>query len=127
MPINFDVSGKCVFDGDLIYVATATHGVAAINKETFDIVHFFPTEGARLFTSPYAYGNIQTVETTPILDGDRLIFAASDGFIYVYNKNCGELIKKINNGTPITATPILQDGYLYTADFWGKVRKYRMQ
>lgn len=126
MPVNFDVSGKCLIEGDLIYVATATHGVVAVTKETFDIVRFFPTEGARLFTSPYAYGNIQTVETTPILDEDRLIFAASDGLIYVYDKKSGVLIKKINEGSPIIATPVLKDGYLYTADFLGKVKRYKI-
>ena len=61
-----------------------------------------------------------------ILDEDRLIFAASDGLIYVYDKKSGVLIKKINEGSPIIATPVLKDGYLYTADFLGKVKRYKI-
>lgn len=63
--ISMDVGGACAIDGDTLYVPTATHGVLAVDKTTLAHTLTFPTEPARLFTAPYFYGNIQTVESTP--------------------------------------------------------------
>ena len=89
-------------------------------------VRTFPCGNARLFTAPYFYGNIQTVETTPVIRGDRLIFASSDGCVYIYDKRTAFLMRKITVGAPLIASPVVGDGYLITADFDGCVKKFAL-
>ena len=43
----------------------------------------------------------------------------------MYNKNNGYKIKEINVGSPVISTPVYGDGYIITADFSGKVKKFR--
>ena len=124
--IRVDVMGQCVIDEDKIYVPTAISGVLVLDKESLEHKGTFCTGASRLFTSPYIHGSIQTVETTPIVSGEKLIFGASDGYVYVYNKNNGCLIKKINAGSPILATPFVDGEYIYTADFEGNVKKFNI-
>lgn len=121
-----DVSGSCAADERLLYVPTATHGVFGINKETLAHELTFPAGSARLFTVPYYYGSIQTVETTPHIRGDKLLFAASDGYIHIYNKNNALSLRKIHVGAPMLATPIYGDGYIITADFCGNVKRFEL-
>ena len=123
---SFDVSGSCAFDENIVYIPTTAQGVFGIDKNTLEHKMTFPTGYARLFTPPYHHGYIQTVETTPIIDGEKLIFGASDGYVYIYNKNNALLIKKINVGSPVIATPYVSEGYIYTADFEGNVKKFKI-
>ena len=125
-PTSFDVSGAAAVDGDTVYVPTVTAGVFAYDKKTLAHLRTFPCGNARLFTAPYFYGNIQTVETTPVIRGDRLIFASSDGCVYIYDKRTAFLMRKITVGAPLIASPVVGDGYLITADFDGCVKKFAL-
>jgi len=126
VPTSLDVSGSCASDDKLVYVPTVNCGVFGVDKETLDVKLVFSTHPSRLFTAPYRYGNLQTVETTPVIKGEQLIFAASDGYIHMYNKNNGYKIKEINVGSPVISNPVYGDGYIITADFSGKVKKFRI-
>lgn len=123
---SFDVSGECAFDEERFYVPTASAGVLAFDKKTLELKLSFPSGNARLFTAPYFSPEVGTVETTPKIYKDRLIFAGSDGFVYVYDKRTAVLVKKINVGSPVIADPIIGEGYVITADFCGNVKKFAL-
>lgn len=124
---TMDVCGSPVVDGDTLYYPTAEKGVLAIDKHTLEIKRHFACEKTRLYTSPYIYGDLQTVEGTPVLQGNHLIFAASDGTVRFYNKNTAMLDRLIRIGSPATVSPVLtEDGGMIIADFLGRVTKYKM-
>ncbi len=121
-----DVCGSPVIDGDTLYYPTAEKGVLAIDKNTLEIQRHFACGQTRLYTSPYMYGDLQTVEGTPVLQGNHLIFAASDGTVRFYNKNTAMLDRLIRIGSPATVSPVLtEDGGMIIADFLGRVTKYK--
>ena len=121
-----DVSGAPVLDGDTVYYPTARCGVLGLDAETLDVKTVFPCGNAEVFSVPYEAGEIQTVEGSPIVSGDTLIFAASDGFVYFYDKNTAWLKKKIDIGAASTVTPIITSDHIITADFYGRITKYRL-
>ena len=120
-----DASGAAVADGEYIYIPTSEAGVAKLCKKTLETVTLFPTEPAALFTAPYILEGAQMVEGTPVIDGEQLIFTASDGKVWIYNKNSGECIRNVDIGAPSIVSPIVTDEYIYTADFDGYITKIK--
>jgi outer membrane protein assembly factor BamB len=121
-----DSPGSAVVEGDVIYYSTSEKGVVAIHKDTFEVLRFYPAGPVAILTAPYLYGDVQTVEGSPIIDGDRLIFATSDGMLRIYNKDTAELQKTISIGAPCITTPLLDRDTVYIADFDGFVTKFQM-
>ena len=121
---RLDVAGAPLLDEGELYYPTAECGVLALDAQNLEIVRRFPTGKAALFTSPYLYGDLQTVESDLQIIGDQLIFAASDGTLRIYDKRTAELLRKINVGAPVIATPVLGKGWAIVGDFEGKVTKY---
>jgi outer membrane protein assembly factor BamB len=121
-----DSHGKAVVEGDVIYCSTGDKGVVAMDKDTFDVLRFYSAGPAAISTAPYLYGGVQTVEGSPVIDGDRLIFAASDGMLRIYNKDTAELQKAVSIGAPCITTPLLDKDTVYVADFDGYVTKFRI-
>ena len=126
MGSSMEVSGKPVLEDDILYYPTAGRGVLALDADTLEVLRQYPAAPAAIFTPPYNHGNIQTVESTPQISGRKLVFAGSDGCVRFYDKGTAELVQCIHVGAPCTATPILGDGYVITADFTGNVTKYKM-
>lgn len=120
-----NVCGGPVIDGDTLYCPTGNGGVLAVDKNTLEVLRKFPVGEAWILTAPYIRKGCQTVESKPVIQGDLLIFTASDGKVYFYDKNTAELVKTINLPGPALTAPILKDGYLYVADFFGNVCKYK--
>jgi len=123
LQIRMDVSGVSAEDDDCLYCPTAKDGVIALNQKTMGVVGRFSTAEAVLLTSPYVTAGVQTVESSPVLDGELLIFTASDGCLYVYNKKDGLLCRRISLGAPSLVAPIVTETAFYTADYDGKVKK----
>ncbi len=121
-----NVSGAPLVDGDVLYCPTASAGVLAVDKNTLQVLRRFPCGTAALLTAPYVMKGCQTVEATPIVRGETLIFAADDGKVYFYDKNTAQLQKTIClPGVPLV-TPVLEETAMYTADFEGNVCKFKL-
>lgn len=101
----------CLADEKVL--ATDEGGIAyAINIKT----------GASLvYTAPYARPSAATVESSPILAGDLIIFGASDGYLYAIDKSNGRILTKINLGAPVWNRVCLKDNNLFVADFSGNL------
>ena len=109
-----------------IYYATSEKGVVAMDKESFDVLRVFPAGPAAISTAPYLFGGVQTVEGSPVIEGDKLLFAGSDGMLRIYNKHTAVLEKAISIGAPCVTTPVVSGDTVYTADFDGYVTKFRL-
>ncbi len=123
---RMDVAGPTAFDGKTFFFPTGDKGVVGVDGETLEVTKLFPAGTSRLFSSPYLYGNVATLESSPVIIGDQLIFAAGDGYIYFYDKNTAALIKKISVGQPVTVSPIIREDKIIVADFCGKVCAFRL-
>jgi hypothetical protein len=83
---------------------------------------------ARLCTSPYIYGDIQTVEGSPVVLGEDLIFAASDGTVRICDKKSGAERRVIHIGAPTVLPPVLTDGNtaVLIGDHQGSLTKFAL-
>ena len=124
---NTDSRSAPVMDNKTLYISTADSGVLALDPKTLNILRRFETGPAGIYTSPYTYGNIMTVESPLIIRGNLLIFAASDGNIYFYDKNTAALKEKIQLGAPALTAPIIKDNSVTAADFYACVRKFKIK
>ncbi len=123
---RIDVSGAPVISGDTIYYPTGNKGVLGFDKETFALTLSFPSGTSKLYTSPYIYGDISTVEGSPVIVGDDLIFSGSDGYIHIYDKNTACEKNKICIGAPSSVSPVVTQDGIITADFDGYVTKFKI-
>ena len=125
-PACMDVCGSPACDGDVLYYPTSTIGVIAVDRATLKEIRRYPTGVAGVITPPYRYGAIQTVESTPIVDGDTLIFSSSDGCVYFYDKDTAALKRKLRFGAPLLTTPIIYDDAVIALDFYGNLTKIKL-
>lgn len=120
---NFGSSGQPVIDGSIAYLPTATHGIVAFDMDAKQIVWEMQPGTAMAFTACYTNEtNAFTVEGTPVLEGDRLIFGASDGYLYCLDKADGSVISKTAVGAPVLGKVVVNaGGSVIAADFSGRV------
>lgn len=118
---NVDVaSTPLVTDTEIIF-GTATDGLLALDRETLDEKWLFATSPALIYSSPYTRNPSRTVETTPILSGERFYFGASDGCLYAVNRHTGALEWRYATGAPIFGSVSVVGNALYAVDFGGNV------
>jgi len=123
--IKFEVSSPPVYADGMLYVPTATSGVIAVNVNDFEIIRKFSAGQANLFTSPYLGGKVETVESTPIINGDKLIFSSLDGCVRYYDRHTGALLHNVKVGSPVLQAPIFTDDGIITVDFDGYITKFK--
>lgn len=121
----YDVSGAPVYDNGILYYPTASHGVIAVDPETLEQIREYPCDSALLLTCPYLMHGC-TVEGSPVIDGERLLFAGSDGNLWIYRKKDAALLKKHALGAPCTVSPVVEGDRAYLCDFDGKVKMLRV-
>lgn len=119
---NFSSSAKPLVSGDMAYIPTATKGVVAYSITEKTVKWELPVGKALVYTAPYTSGDSQTVESDIIEKDGKLIFAASDGYVYAADKS-GKILEKINVGSPILSTPIVLEDAVIVGDFSGRLVK----
>ena len=120
------VSGAPVLRGDIFYLPTVTHGVLMLNRDTLEVIGYMDTLPSVIFTSPYAYGEIRTVEGSPVVLGNLIVFTGNDGYLRICRSADGVETKKIYLGSPSTVSPVVDGGAVYTADFFGRIAKFTL-
>lgn len=121
---NFASSGQPVYRDGTAYIPTANKGLIAFDVNSKEIIWKFETDKSILFTSPYVGKNSMTVEASPILDGDKLIFGANDGYIYTLDAKTGTLLNKRLAGSAVLGEAALYDGRIYAGTFDGYIVCY---
>ena len=125
-PFYLNVCASPVRDGNTYYIGTSEHGMVAFDANTFEIKRMFGCGAAMIYSVAYSQGEISTVDGDAVIEGDKLIFSASDGYLYVYNKNTGELLDRRCMGAPSFVTPVRLGDGIVTADFAGNVMKFKL-
>lgn len=120
---RMDVCGAPMLDGEYLYFPTADKGVLQVDKNTLETKTIYPCGNSSLFTSPYIYGNVQMVESSPIIAGDTLIFTASDWFIHFYDKDASHH-RRIIIGNPSIVKPIVYGENIIVADYCGNIMSF---
>ncbi|GGW45857.1 outer membrane protein assembly factor BamB family protein [Arenibacter certesii] len=96
-------------------------GIASFDLKTGNKNWEFQVDPALFYTPSYFSDQQQSVETTPILVGENLIFGAMDGKIYVLRADTGQLVWKTSLGAPvITSAAIIKKGF-FICDFAGNI------
>lgn len=107
---------------DSLFILGSSHpGVAAFNRSSLTRKWLFEVNPALLYTPPYYGDKQQTLEVTPLLLGDKLFFGASDGNLYLIDKNAGTPIWKKSLGAPVLTTAAFSGNSLFVCDFAGNV------
>lgn len=120
---KFSVSSQPVIKDDIAYIGTANKGVVAYDSAKKEMLWNTETKPAIVYTAPYTSKDSKTVESGIVIDGEHLIFGASDGYIYTLNSSDGNIIKADYIGSPILGTPVVGSDYIISADFSGRVFK----
>ncbi len=121
----FNVCAQPVHDGSVYYLGTSENGVVALDADTFELKQTFGCGPAMIYSVAYSQGEISTVDGSVLIEGDKLIFSASDGYLYIYNKCTGKLLDRCCMGAPSFVKPIRMGDQLITADFNGNVISFK--
>ena len=118
---NVDVTSTPLVTENEIIFGTAEKGVVALDRRTLADKWVFQTKESLIFSSPYTRKPSCTVETSPVLSGDVVYVAASDGVIYGLNRKTGKQLWKHRTGAPCFSSVAVVGNSLYAADFAGNV------
>jgi outer membrane protein assembly factor BamB len=112
---------------DRIIVAGSHPGIAAFNRLTAEKIWEFQVDPALIYTPSYFCDKQQSIETTPVLVGNKIIFGAMDGNLYVLDSNTGRLLWKTTIGAPVLTSIVpLKNGF-FVCDFAGNIYRYKSQ
>lgn len=124
--VSFNSACAPVVTPKMVYVATADKGVMAFDRLTFKPVWTYMTRPAMFYSVPYYQDFQNSVETSPVLIGETLVFGASDGYLYGVNAENGRFQWKRNLGAPIFSSPAVSGDALYVADFSGNLYCFKI-
>lgn len=116
-----DVASSPLLTDKEIIFGTSTGGVVALDNQTLEKKWQFQTNPALVYTAPYTSYPTYTVETTPILSGNVVYVAASDGRLYGLDPHTGKQVWQQNLGAPCFSTPAVSGNSLVVTDFGGNV------
>ena len=103
-------------------VGTTDKGVAAFNrKEGYKEMWSFRPNPGIFYTAPYTMDHQLTVESSPLIHSGSVYFGANDGYLYCLDAESGVFKWRLNIGTPLLSSPVVDNGILYIADFGGNV------
>lgn len=117
---NTGTSAPIVLD-DKIIVAGSHPGVAAFNRSSGEKIWQFEVGRALFYTPSYFCDRQQTIETTPVLVGDKIVFGAMDGGLYVLDVESGKLLWQTKIGAPILTSVAVSNSQIYVCDFAGNI------
>ncbi|WP_161599215.1 outer membrane protein assembly factor BamB family protein [Algoriphagus machipongonensis] len=106
---------------DQFILAGSHPGVVSFDKDSGKKQWEFEVDPALFYTPSYFSDQQQSIESTPILVGDHLIFGAMDGKLYVLEANSGKLIWKTHLGAPIMTSAAISENGFFICDFAGNI------
>ncbi len=118
---SFSAASAPLVTENLIIVGTGDRGLVAFDKETFHPVWQVETGTSVVYTTPYHADGEQTVESSPVLAGELVLFGASDGFLYAVDSKDGCIKWKFKTGAPVFSSVAISGNMVFVADFAGNV------
>lgn len=111
----------------LIIVGTSNHGMTAFKRSSFEQRWNYTINPALIYTSPYTKAYEQTIESSPVIYGDKVIFGGNDGYLYCVTVSKGSFVWRYNIGLPLLSNPVIDGEYIYILDFGGRVTKLSLK
>lgn len=113
-----------ILTSDYFFIAGSDPGIAAFNRKSGKKQWEFSVQPAIFYTPQYYSDSQKSIQSTPILINDSLLFGAMDGYIYNLDAKSGYVLWKTYVGTPVmTSAAITQNGF-FICDFAGNIYKY---
>ncbi|MBT6630962.1 MAG: PQQ-binding-like beta-propeller repeat protein, partial [Gemmatimonadetes bacterium] len=122
---SFHAASAPLITSDMFIVGTADKGVAAFSRDTLEPLWDHPTGKALSYTVPYSSAGAAAVETCPVLCGDTIYIAASDGIFRGIDVGTGTERWQMDLGAPVFTTAAIWDELLFLADFAGNLYAFR--
>lgn len=123
---SFSSSGQpAILDG-IAYIPTSNKGLIAFDIKSKSILWNFETQDNILFTAPYRGKGSKTVESSPIIEYNKIIFGANDGYIYCVDAKNRKVTEKFNAGSAVLGKAFVKDNKLYAGSFDGNVVCYTL-
>jgi len=123
-PYFFDVRSEPLIVGDKLFVGTSDAGFISVDMNTLEKSWQFQCKPALIYTSPYSKNYEKTVEGSPVVFDDCVIFGANDGFLYCLKQKDGTFVWRINIGMPVISKPAIDGSRVFLTDFAGNVYCY---
>lgn len=112
-----------VFVDDKMIVAGSHPGIIAMDRDG-KLIWKTEVEPAMFYTPQYYSDRQRTIEATPLVIDQSLIFGAMDGYLYRVNIATGYIEQKVFLGAPILGSAAkTEDGFVVT-DFAGNVYSF---
>jgi len=118
---NFSSSAQPVYQDGTAYIPTADNGLIAYSLTNQKIIWTCKIGENILFTPPYVGLGKRTVESTPVLSDDKIIFGANDGMIYSVDAAKGVILNKYPMGTAVLGKAAMENKKIYAAGFGGYI------
>ena len=122
---NLDAASAPYIENGVGYFTTADKGVIALSLADGKMLWNYMTGDALAFTSPYTSKGSKTVESGIIPYKDFLLFAASDGCVYLLGKD-GGLVASYYIGAPVLSRLAVYGDVVYALDFSGRLTAFRI-
>lgn len=116
---NFSSSAQPVYKDGIAYIPTSDKGIVAFDMQKEEIVWNCKTGENILFTAPYVGKGKSTVESTPVINGDNIVFGTNDGLIYSVNAKTGKTEKTYNAGSAVLGKVYIENNKIYAGTFDG--------
>ncbi len=121
LPVSVDATSTPLLTDTEIIFGTARDGLMALDSQTLELKWNTRFGDSMIFTAPYSRPVISTVETSPILVGNTVFVAASDGNIYGVNRSTGAVTWQYSTGAPCFGSVAASGNTLIATDFGGNV------
>lgn len=125
--VSFNSAASPVVTDKVIYTATSNSGIAAFDRLTFEKLWGYNVSPALIYTVPYSQNFESSVEQTPLICGELLIFGASDGYLYGVNRADGATAFKRELGTAMFSSLLAVEGGVVVCDFAGNILKLNIK
>jgi outer membrane protein assembly factor BamB len=121
VPYDLQVATTPLVTDKLIVTGTSSEGLVAYDRNTLKELWKVKPGNSLIYTAPYSKPDAATVESSPVLAGNMIIFGTSDGYLYAVNQDNGRIITKINLGAPVLGKVCLAGNFLFVGDFSGNI------
>ncbi len=118
---RFNSAAAPLVTDQYLVVATSDKGIVAFDRLTFKEVWNYRTGPAMFYTVPYTHKQECSVELSPVLIGDILVFGASDGYLHAVDLDTGTYRGKRALGAPVFSSIAVGGNSFYVTDFAGNL------
>ena len=122
---NFDSASAPYIENGVGYFTSANKGVTAITLTDAKLIWNFETKEALAFTSPYTSKGSKSVDSSVVPYKDGLLFGASDGYVYLVEKD-GSLRESFYIGSPVISKLAVSGDKVYALDFSGRLTAFEI-